>query len=119
MITGAVTRSHTLIVPLVSLSIVLLEGVVEYHLRLHITDVRLRTLAIMLCYALGFSLGGSWIYPRLKVFIVRLRSTSRRGQGRLGVFAFFLACYGALYYGFFLLETRGPLALWPWVTVGP
>lgn len=109
----SLTRSHILVLPLVLLVIILVEEIAEYQMRIHVSDVHLRTLAVMLLYGPGFAFLASKLSPLIKKLLLRVRQSSRRGAGTLGVWTFFFATYGLLFYAYLQLETQGPTGLMP------
>lgn len=101
-----------LILPMVLLTVALLEEVATHRVRLLVPDVRLRAAIIMALIGVAYAVAASWISPWLKRVLSRVRTRSRR-IGGLGLIAFYAAAYGGLYYAYLVMEARGPGALVP------
>ena len=102
-----------LILPLVVLVVVLLETLAAYQVARVVGSIHARVAILMIMYGVGFAVAAGWITPWLKNLVVASRRTSHRQGGMAGVWLFFVAAYGLVYYAFYLLETRGAAALLP------
>lgn len=112
--TGSPFRSRTaLIVPLVLLVVTLLEDIATYKVRQHVRDVYLRAGIILALTGIGFAFAAGYVGPWLKELFATARKHSRTGGGKLGIWLFYAAAYGALYYAYLVLERRGPAGLLP------
>lgn len=109
----SLTRSHVLVLPLLILVTVLLEELVEYQLRIHVESVYQRALATMVLVTAGFTLAFDRLTPWLKALLLKLRTSSRRRAGRLGVWFFFCLAYGALFLAYVTLQREGAAGLLP------
>lgn len=107
-------RSRTaLIIPLVLLVVTLLEDIAMYKVRQHVQDVYLRAAIILVLTGVGFALAAGYVGPWLRDLFAQARKGSRWGGGKLGIWMFYAAAYGALYYAYLVLERRGPAGLLP------
>jgi hypothetical protein len=107
-------RSRTaLIVPLVLLVVTLLQDVVMYKVRQHVRDVPTRAAIILVLNAFAFAIAAGWVGPWLKDLFARVRKGSHATAGKLGIWVFYAAAYGALYYAFLIVERSGPGGLLP------
>src|SRR5687767_2037497 len=94
-------RSRTVwIVPLVLLVVALLEEVLTYKVRQHVHDVYQRAAIILILNAFAFGFAAGFLGPKLRDVFSRVRKGSKRTIGAPGVWAFYLAGYGAMYYAF-------------------
>ncbi len=98
------TRSHTLILPLVLLSMVLIEDMATVEVRSRITVMPLRVAVLMLLYGVGFTLAAGALAPWLKRILV---NTRRGARPVLGFWGFYLLAYAALYVAFYVWERWG------------
>jgi hypothetical protein len=111
---GSPFRSRAaLIVPLVLLVIALLQDIVTYKVRQHVRDPGTRALIILGLTAFGFVIAAEWIGPWLKSLLSRVRKGSQTTAGEFGIWAFYAACYGAMYWAYVIVEERGVKALLP------
>jgi hypothetical protein len=107
-------RSRTaLIVPIVLLIVTLFEDVVTYKVRQHVRDLHTRALIILVLNAFAFGIAATWVGPWLKDLFSSVRKSSRKTAGNIGIWVFYAAAYGALYYAFFIVERFGPGGLLP------
>ena len=107
-------RSRTfLIVPLVLLVVTLFQDIVTYKVRQHVVDLRSRAAIIVVLNAFAFGIAAGWVGPWLKELFARVRKSSRKTAGDVGIWVFYAAAYGALYYAFFIVERYGPGGLLP------
>lgn len=107
-------RSRTVwIVPIVLLTFVLLQEIVTYKVRQHIHDIHLRVAAILALNAFGFGIAAGWLTPMLRDALKGAHTRSNRLGGKIGLAAFYALAYGALFYGFLILEQRGAAGLIP------
>jgi uncharacterized membrane protein len=107
-------RSRTaLIVPLVLLVVALLEDIAMYKLRQHVRDIYARTGLVLVLTGVGFALAAGFVGPWVKDTFASARKGSKWGGGKLGIWMFYAAAYGALYYAYLVIERRGPGALLP------
>lgn len=109
----SVRLQKALVLPLVVLLVVLLEAIAPYEVTRTVANRHLRVAIMMVLYGVGFSVAAGWITPRLKGLVAASRRTSHRQGGSPGVWLFFAAAYGVMYYAFYLLDTRGAAALLP------
>ena len=102
-----------LTLPLVLLTVSLLENVVSYKLRQRVHDVHWRTLLSLVLYGSAFAVAGEWVGPQIKKLIVNVRKTSRESGGTTVTWLFFGLAYGLVYWAYLVLERQGPAALLP------
>ena len=102
-----------LIIPLVLLVVTLLEDVATYRIRQHVHDIYLRAAIILVMTGVGFAVAAGYVGPWLKDLFTSVRKHSKTGGGKLGIWLFYAAAYGALYYAYLVIEQRGPAALLP------
>ena len=102
-----------LIVPLVLLVVTLLEDIATYKVRQHVHDIYLRAAIILVLTGIGFALAAGYVGPWIKEVFALARKHSRTGGGKLGIWLFYAAAYGALYYAYLVIEQRGPAGLLP------
>jgi hypothetical protein len=102
-----------LIIPLVLLIVTLFEDVVTYKVRQHVRDVYTRAALVLALNAFAFGIAGGWVGPWLKDLFSSVRKTSRATGGKIGIWVFYAAAYGALYYAFVIVERHGPGGLLP------
>jgi hypothetical protein len=111
--TGSPFRSRTaLIIPLVLLVVALLEDIVMFKARQHVHDVYWRAAIALVLTGVGFALAAGYIGPWLKQMFVTARRAGKSG-GKLGIWIFYAAAYGALYYAYLVIERRGAGGLLP------
>jgi hypothetical protein len=113
MAKGPRPRSTVLVPPLCLLTLVALEEVVADKLRREVAGPIAITAILVFLYAVGFVVTSDIVIPRLRRLIISMGRTSRRQAGWLGLWVFYAAAYLALFYVFFVIETRGGLALLP------
>lgn len=107
-------RATTLLtLPLVLLTVTLLESVLTYKLRQHVRDVYWRTALSLVLYGAALAIASEWVSPAIKNVFVGVRKASRQNAGPAGVWLFLALAYGLVYWAFLVLETRGPAALLP------
>jgi hypothetical protein len=102
-----------LTLPLVLMTVVLLEDLVTYKVRQHVRDIHLRVAVIVALNGVLFAAAATWLVPFLKAVLTRVRQSSRRGLGAFGLWAFYAAAYGLLYWAYLIAERRGSAALLP------
>jgi hypothetical protein len=113
-VTGSPFRSRTaLIVPLVLLTVSLLEEVVTYKVRQHVRDVHLRVAVILALNGAAFAAAANWLGPWLRGLLSTARRAGREGAGAVGLWVFYGAAYGALFWAYLVVERRGPGGLLP------
>ncbi|HTM19337.1 MAG TPA: hypothetical protein VL172_02480 [Kofleriaceae bacterium] len=101
------------ILPLVLMTVALLEDVATYKVRQHVADVRVRAAVILALNGVAFGIAGGWIGPWLQRTLARVRRTGRDTAGALGLWLFYAAAYGGLYWAYLAVERHGPGALLP------
>lgn len=107
-------RSRTVwIVPIVLLVFVLLQEIVTYKVRQHVREIHVRVALILVLNAFGFGFAAGWLTPKLRDLLKTVRTRSNRSAGTIGLAAFYVLSYGALFYAFLVLETRGAAGLLP------
>jgi hypothetical protein len=107
-------RSRTaLIIPLVLLVVALFEDVVTYKVRQHIRDPQTRAAIILALTGIGFAFAAEWLGPWIKQLLATARKGTRWGAGTLGIWIFYAAAYGALYYAYLVIEKHGVGGLLP------
>jgi hypothetical protein len=99
------------IVPLVLLTVALLEDLATYEIRRLVRNVEARAAIIVLLNGIMFTLAAELLSPWIKALLTRARTTSRRHAGTVGPWLFYAAAYGAIYYAYLAVEVRGPGAL--------
>jgi cytochrome bd-type quinol oxidase subunit 2 len=110
----AAPRATTILtLPLVLLTVSLLENVLTYKLRQHVHNVYWRTALSLVLYGSALTLASAWLSPAVKNVFVGVRRASRQNAGTTGVWLFFAAAYGLLYWAYLTLERGGPAALLP------
>ncbi len=102
-----------LIIPLVLLVVTLLEDIATYKVRQHVQDIYLRAAIILVLTGIGFAVAAGYVGPWLKNLFASARKHSKTGGGKLGIWLFYAAAYGALYYAYLVIERRGAAALLP------
>ena len=112
--TGSPFRGRTaLIVPLVLLVVTLAEDIATYKVRQHVHDIYWRAAIILVLTGIGFAIAAGYVGPWLKQLFTTARKHSKTGGGRLGIWLFYAAAYGALYYAYLLIEKGGAARLLP------
>ena len=110
---SSLLRSRTaLILPLVLLTVALLEEIATYKVRQHVRDVYLRAALVLLLNGAAFAIAATWLSPWLKRALTSARRTSRE-VGAPALWIFYGIAYGALFYAYLIAETRGPGGLLP------
>src|SRR4051812_16054773 len=92
------------IVPLVLLTVALLEDLATYEIRRAVRSIAARAALIVLLNGVLFTMAAEWLSPWIKVLLTRTRTTSRRHGGAVGPWIFYGAAYGALYYAYWIVE---------------
>lgn len=98
---------------MVLLVVVLFEDVVMYKVRQHVRDVHWRAAIILALNGVAFAIAAGWVGPWLKELFAQARKGSRAGAGKFGIWVFYAAAYGALYYAFLIVERHGSGGLLP------
>lgn len=112
--TSSPFRSRTaLIVPLVVLVVALCEDVATYKVRQHVRDPYVRAAIIVVLTGIGFSVAAAWIGPWIKHLLSTARKGSRWGMGTVGIWLFYAAAYGAIYFAYLVIERSGVAGLLP------
>jgi hypothetical protein len=107
-------RTTTILtLPLVLLTVSLLESIVTYKLRQHVRNVHWRTALALVLYGSALAVASEWVSPAIKNLFVSARKTSRENAGPMGVGLFLAVAYGLIYWAFLVLERHGPSALLP------
>ncbi len=106
-------RRSALLLPLVLLTVVIVEELIAYEARQRLPNPYLRTALMLFLYGVGFALAATKLAPWLGRLLARLRRSTRRGGGAAGVGIFYILAYGSLYVVYFIAETRGIAALLP------
>ncbi len=107
-------RSSTVwIVPLVLLMVALFEEILTYKIRQHVRGIHARAAIVFALNAFAFGVAAGWLSPKLRGLLKEARKGSRKTGGTIGLWAFYLLGYGALYYAFVILERSGPGGLLP------
>lgn len=100
-----------LILPLVLLTVSLLEEIGWAYLRSEIRSVFLRVLVRIVLVGSAFSIAAEYVEPALRGVFTGAHAMSRRGIGaRVGPWSFFAIAYGMLFVAYYVLETRGTRA---------
>ena len=102
-----------LTLPLVLLTVGLLQDVTTFKVREHVRDVYLRTAIILVLYGVAFAIAATWVSPLIKRLLVHIRQSSRRGGGVIGLWLFFGLAYGAIYFAYLIVEKHGAGGLLP------
>jgi len=102
-----------LILPLVLITVALLEEVATYKVRQHVRHMHLRVAIILLLNGLAFAVAANWIGPWLQRWLTRARRVGHHGGGTVGLWVFYGVAYGVLYWAYFIAERRGPGGLLP------
>ena len=92
---------------------VLLQEIVTYKVRQHVRDVHVRVAIILVLNAFAFGFAAGWLAPKLRELLSSARKGTSRLAGKLGLLAFYVLSYGALYYAFLVIERRGAAGLLP------
>jgi hypothetical protein len=106
--TGAV-----LTLPLVLLTVGLLQDVTSYKVRQHVHDVHWRTAVMLVLYGVAFGVAAAWVSPAIKRLLSSIRQSSHRGGGLVGTWLFFVVAYGLVYWAYLIEERHGAGALLP------
>ena len=106
--TGAV-----LTLPLVLLTVGLLQDITSYKVRQHVHDVHWRTAVMLVLYGAAFAVAAEWVSPAIKRLLSSIRHSSHRGGGLAGTWLFFAVAYGLLYWAYLVEERHGAGALLP------
>jgi hypothetical protein len=106
--TGAV-----LTLPLVLLTVGLLQDITSYKVRQHVHDVHWRTLVMLVLYGVAFGVAAEWVSPAIKRLLSGIRHSSRKGGGLFGTWLFFAVAYGLVYWAYLVEERHGAGALLP------
>lgn len=101
------------ILPLVLLITSLLQDLATYKIRQHVPDLRLRVGIIVVMIGVAYALAADWLGPWIKRLLATARQGSRQGAGALGLWLFYVAAYGAVYWAYLVAERHGPQALLP------
>jgi hypothetical protein len=101
-----------LILPLVLLTVALLEEMATHRVRLLVSDLYVRAAIVMALNGVAFAIAASWISPWLKRMLSTARSRTRRA-GSIALFLFYGVAYGALYLAYVVVEAHGPGGLLP------
>jgi hypothetical protein len=110
----SLVRSRTvLIVPLILLTVALLEDVAAYKVRRYVRDVHVRVAIVVVLQGVCFAIAAEWLGPWLKRVLASVRRTSRREGGAVGIWLFYIVAYGVLYCAYLVVETRGAGGLLP------
>jgi hypothetical protein len=102
-----------LTLPLVLLTVGLLEDLVSFKARQHVHDLYWRTALVLLLNGVAFAIAATWVTPAVKRLLVTIRQSSRRGAGLFGMCAFYSLAYGALFLAYLVVERHGAGALLP------
>ena len=102
----------TWIVPIVVCVVALLETIVTYKVHQWVKDIRWRAGIILALNGIGFGIAAAWIVPVLGGVLARLRRESSEA-GAIFMWIFYAACYGGLFYAYFIVERYGPGGLLP------
>jgi Na+/melibiose symporter-like transporter len=102
-----------LFVPLLLLTVVLLEQIAVYYVHEHVDQPHLRTAIIMALYGIGFTLAADQVVPWLKRTLNKVRKGSKKGAGILGLVLFYGLAYGVLFVAYHEMQTRGVGSLLP------
>jgi hypothetical protein len=102
-----------LTVPLVLLSVGLLEAVATYKVRQHLRDVHVRVAIMLALNGVAFAIAATWVTPAIRRLLVSIRQSSRRGGGLFGLWLFYAAAYGGLYWAYLVMERHGAGHLLP------
>jgi hypothetical protein len=107
-------RSRTVwILPLVLLVVALFEEILTYKVRQHVRDIYVRAAIIVLFNAFAFGIAAGWLVPHIRSLFASARRGSSRTAGTIGLFAFYVVAYGALYYAYVVVERDGAGGLLP------
>jgi hypothetical protein len=106
-------KRNVLVLPAVLLTIALLQEIVTYKVRQHIRDVPVRVGVMLVLNGAAYTVGAEAISPGLTRLLAALRRAGGRLGGDAGLLLFYGVAYGALYWAFFVLDTRGAGALLP------
>jgi hypothetical protein len=110
---GLLRSRAALIVPLVLLTVAILEEVVTYKVRQHVHEVHQRAAIILALNGVAFAAAATWIGPWLQRMLANARRAGRKGAGAIGLWVFYGAAYGALYWAYLVVEQSGPGGLLP------
>jgi hypothetical protein len=113
MASSPFSKRTFLILPAVLLTVSLVEDVLAYKVRQHVPDRYLRTAIFVALYGAGFAVAAQWVTPLLQRAFTTARHSSRREGGALGLWIFYGAAYGALYYAYLIVDSKGPAGLLP------
>jgi uncharacterized membrane protein len=105
-------RQTTLIIPLVLCVVAILQDIAMYKMRQHIHNVYQRAGLVLLLNGVLFGIAAAFVAPRLRKLFERLGKESR-SVGELGLWIFYAAAYGLLFYVYLVIEKYGIATLLP------
>src|SRR5262245_18364526 len=89
-----------LIMPLVLVTVALLEDVATYKVRQHVHNVYARAGIVLLLNGIAFAIAAEWFGPWIKRGLAAARKSSHREAGVIGLWFFCVLAYGALYWSY-------------------
>jgi hypothetical protein len=101
-------KRDALILPGVLLTVALLEEIATYKVRQRVHDVYVRTAIIVAFNGVAFTFAAEIVGPWVAQLLASARRDSHRLGGSLGLFLFYAAAYGALYYAYLVDQQHGP-----------
>jgi hypothetical protein len=101
-----------LILPLVLVTVALLEEIATHRVRLLVSDLHLRAAIVMALNGVAFAIAAGWISPWIKRMLTSARARTRRA-GNIALGLFYAVAYGALYYAYVVAEAHGAGGLLP------
>ena len=111
---SSLLRSRTaLILPMVLLTVALLEEIATFKVRQHVQDMYARAAIVVALNGVAFAAAASWLAPWLKRVLSSARTGSRRAGNKIGIWLFYALAYGGLYYAYLTAEVYGPGGLLP------
>jgi hypothetical protein len=102
----------TWLVPIVVCLVALLETIVSYKVHEWVKDLRWRAAIILALNGIGFGIAAGWIVPWMSHLLGKLRRESSEA-GVVFIWVFYAACYGLLFYAYYIVEKYGPGGLLP------
>lgn len=95
------------------LILTVMNEVIVYKLKCWVGGPYLRTATLMAMHVFGFALIGAVLLPFSKAIVQRWQSASEQHGGFLGVILFYALVFGALFFAYHTIITRGAQHLLP------
>jgi len=100
--------SSALLLPLVLLTVSLVEEISWAYLRAEIRSIGVRVVLRLVLVGGAFSFAAEFVAPWIRGFFTTARSATKRGLGgTAGPWPFYAVAYAALFVAYYVVETRG------------